>query len=64
MLMLCVFNHMLFVDDLTLPGCSQQSGTSSNEVMLESCRVGQLPPPWCIVGCGPKWSPSCLVSKQ
>lgn len=63
-LMLCAFNHMLFVDDLTLPGCSQQSGTSSNEVMLESCRVGQLPPPWCIVGCGPKWSPNCLVSKQ
>lgn len=62
-LMLCVFNHMLFMDDLTLPGCSQQSGTSSNEVMLESCRVGQLPPPWCIVGCGPKWSPNCLVSK-
>lgn len=62
-LMLCVFNHMLFMDDLTLPGCSQQSGTSSNEGMLESCRVGQLPPPWCIVGCGPKWSPNCLVSK-
>ena len=62
-LMLCVFNHMLFMDDLTLPGCSQQSRTSSNEVMLESCRVGQLPPPWCIVGCGPKWSPNCFVSK-
>ena len=61
--MLSVFNHMLFMDDLTLPGCSQQSGTSSNEVMLESCRVGQLPPPWCIVGCGPKWSPNCLVFK-